>query len=336
MKKEINDIDDLIGKVLAGEASAEEQVRLNNWIALSDENRRYLEQIKIIFDRAASNTVQLSFDTDAAWNKVKNKLKESREEKPVFQMRHSRRTISFRIAASIVMLIGVGLFAYIFLDKSKSQTFAFAVDKKASQDTMPDGSIAFLNKRSSISYEYTAREKTRKVKLKGEGFFEVKHEEEKPFIIQAEELLIRDIGTAFNVRAYPESDTIVVTVKTGEVQIYTLKDEGLNLKMGETGIYSKSLKQFTRLEKIDTNILSYKTGVFSFNSTNLKAVIEKINEVYSVKIKLDSPSLDKCPLTVNFHGDTIDTIVEVIAETLKLSVTRNGDEIILKGTGCNQ
>jgi transmembrane sensor len=336
VEKEINDIDDLIGKVLAGEATEEEQLRLDNWIGLSDENRQYVEQIKIIFDRAASNTVQLSFDTDAAWNKVKTKLRESREDQRVFTMRHSRRTRFLRIAASIIMLMGVGLFAYIFLDRSKPQTFAFAVDSKVAQDTMPDGSTAFLNKRSSIAYEYTPGKKTRKVKLKGEGFFEVRHEEQKPFIIEAEEVLIRDIGTAFNVRAYPESDTIVVTVKTGEVQIYTLKDEGLNLKMGETGIYSKSLKQFTRLEKIDTNILSYKTGVFSFNSTNLKSVIEKINEVYDVKIKLDSPSLDKCPLTVNFHGDTIDTIVEVIAETLKLTVIKNGNEFILKGTGCNQ
>ncbi|CAN5156386.1 DUF4974 domain-containing protein [soil metagenome] len=336
MEKQINDIDDLIGKVLAGEATAEDQLRLNNWIGLSDENRQYVEQIKIIFDRAASNTVQLSFDTDAAWNKVKTKLRKSREDGSAVAMRYSSRARVLRIAASIFMLMVVGLFAYLSLNKSKAETFAFAVDNKAAQDTMPDGSTAFLNKRSSIIYEYTPGKKTRNVKLKGEGFFEVKHEAEKPFIIEAEEVLVRDIGTAFNVRAYPESDTIVVTVKSGEVQIYTLKDQGLNLQMGETGIYSKSLKQFTRLEKIDTNILSYKTGVFSFTSTNLKSVIEKINEVYDVKITLDSPALDKCPLTVNFQGDSIDTIVEVIAETLKLTVIRNGDQIVLKGTGCMQ
>ncbi len=53
MEKDINDIDDLIGKVLVGEASAEEQLRLNNWTQLSAENKHYVYQIKIIFDRAA-------------------------------------------------------------------------------------------------------------------------------------------------------------------------------------------------------------------------------------------------------------------------------------------
>ena len=200
---------------------------------------------------------------------------------------------------------------------------------------MPDGTTAFLNKKSSIVYEYSPRQKTRKVKLKGEGFFEVKHEEEKPFVIEVEEVRVRDIGTAFNVRAYPESDTVEVIVKTGEVQIYTAKNTGLDLKAGETGIYSKRLREFYRLEKIDTNALSYKTGVFSFNNTDLKSVIEKINAVYGSKIKLGNQGLAACRLTVSFHNDTLDTVVDVIAETLKLTMTRKGKEIVLNGPGCN-
>ncbi|MEJ0055139.1 MAG: FecR domain-containing protein [Bacteroidota bacterium] len=113
------------------------------------------------------------------------------------------------------------------------------------------------------------------------------------------------------------------------MQIYTLKNAGLNLKMGETGIYSKSLKEFTRLERADTNILAYKTGIFSFNNTDLRSVINKVNEVYGITIRLENPALASCRLTVNFNRDTVDTIVEVIAETLKLTVTRNGNEILL-------
>ncbi len=333
MEKEINDIDDLIGKVLADEANAEEQARLKAWSEVSAENQKYIDQIKTIFEKAASNTVQLNFDTDAAWKKVKNKLKESREEKPVFTMKRSPYRSALRIAAGIVFLLGIGIFGYQWLSKP-TQTFAATSNDTTTENTLPDGSVAFLNKKSSITYEYTPLKKERKVKLKGEGFFEVKHEEEKPFVIEADEVLVRDIGTAFNIKAYPESDTILVTVKTGEVQIYTLKNKGLDLKMGETGVYRKSLKEFTRLEKADTNVLAYKTGVFSFNNTDLKSVINKINEVYSVTIVLENPALASCRLTVNFNGDTIDTIVEVIAETLKLTVTRNGKEILLSGAGC--
>lgn len=335
MEKDINDIDDLIGKVLANEASTEEQLRFSNWVQLSEENRHHVIQMKVIFDRAASNTFQLSFDEDVAWHKIKSRLTKSNEGKTVFMTELTSRRAILRIAASIMFFCCVGMMAYFTLSKKSAQIFAVVADTKTIQDSLPDGSAVFLNKKSSITYESNLK-KTRKVNLKGEGFFEVKHEEERPFVVEAEGVLVRDIGTSFNVKAYPESDTIVVTVQTGEVQIYTLKDKGLNLKRGETGMYSKYLKQFTRLEKTDTNILSYKTGLFSFNSTDLKSVIEKINEVYDSRIKLDSPSLDKCPITVDFHGDTIDTIIEVIAETLKLTVIRKDNEIILKGTGCNQ
>ena len=333
VEKEINDIDDLIGKVLAGEATTEEQGRLDAWSNASAENQKYVDQIKTIFDKAASNTVQLNFDTDAAWRKVKSRLKESREEKPAFMMPASPYRSVLRIAASVVLIIGIGLFGYQWLNKP-TQTLEAASDNATLENILPDGSTAFLNKKSSLSYEYVPFKKERKVKLKGEGFFEVRHEEEKPFVIEADEVLVRDVGTAFNVKAYPESDTVVVTVKTGEVQIYTLKNTGLNLKMGETGIYSKSLKEFTRLEKADTNVLAYKTGIFSFNNTDLKSVINKVNEVYGITIILENPALASCRLTVNFNSDTVDTIVDVIAETLKLTVTRNGKEILLSGTGC--
>lgn len=334
MGNEITDIDDLIGKVLAGEASEEEQLRLDAWSRSSADNQKYFNQIKTIFEKAASQDVQLNFDTDVAWKKVKRKLEKSKKVKTRFLPIFTNRTM-LRIAASFVFLMGAGFIVYQWVN-IPTETFSLASDVLTLQDTLPDGSTAFLNKKSSISYEYSPRQKTRKVRLKGEGFFEVKHEQEKPFVVEAQEVLIRDIGTAFNVKAYPESDTVVVTVKTGEVQIYTLNDKGLNLKVGEAGIYRKSLHEFSRIEKVDTNALAYKTGVLSFNSTDLKTVITKVNEVYNSKIKLENQALSTCRLTVNFHNDTLDTVVEVIAETLKLTVTRKGKEILLNGPGCNQ
>ena len=333
MENEINDIDDLIGKVLAGEASADEQLRLDAWSRSSANNQKYFNQVKTIFEKVASHHVQLHFETDVVWKKIKKKLEKSKKAKTRFLPIFTNRTM-LRIAAGVMFLMGAGFIAYQWFN-IPTETFSIASDVLTIQDTLPDGSTAFLNKKSSIAYEYNPRQKTRRVRLKGEGFFEVNHEQEKPFVVEAQEVLIRDIGTAFNVKAYPESDTVVVTVKTGEVQIYTLNNKGLNLKVGEAGIYRKSLHEFSRLEKVDTNALAYKTGVLSFNNTDLKTVITKINEVYNSKIKLETPSLAPCRLTVNFHNDPLDTVVEVIAETLKLTVTRKGKEILLNGPGCN-
>jgi ferric-dicitrate binding protein FerR (iron transport regulator) len=322
-------IDDLIGKVLANEATPEEQSEVDRWLLLSEDNRKYFEHVKTIFDRASASSIQMKFDADIAWNKVRKKL--SHKGKAV--RLEPNRNMIWRIAAGILLIIGVS-YAVYELSAPAPQVAQAASGSTTLQDTLPDGSTAFLNKKSEVHFEYDARQKTRKVTLKGEAFFEVKHEEEKPFVIQTDEVLIKDLGTAFNVKAYPESKTVEVIVESGEVHIYTLKNPGIDIRAGETGVYDKSLKEFTKVMKADTNVLAYKTRVFSFNNTDLGSIVSMLNEVYGSKISLSNPMLSNCHITVNFNNEPIETVVEVLAETLNIKVTRNQDQIILEGTGC--
>jgi len=325
-------MDDLIGKVLAGESTPAENAALQAWIAQSDANRKYVEQLKTIFEKAASNSVQLKFDTDAAWQKVRKKLKPG-PASPVVEPVDAGNWMPLRIAAGILLVSLSSIFIYRAMAPDIEKA-AIVSQATVVQDTLPDGSMAFLNKKSELSFEYNPRLKTRKVKLKGEAFFEVKHEQEKPFVIETDEVLIKDLGTAFNVKAYPESNTVEVIVESGEVQIYTLKNKGLKLIAGEKGIYDKTIKEFSKIVKIDTNSLSYKTKVFSFNNTDLGSVVSMLNEVYGVKINLSNDALKNCHLTVNFNNDELETVIDVLAETLNLKVTRVNNEITLEGAGC--
>ena len=329
---EANDIDNLIGKVLANESTTEEQMHVRDWIDLSDTNKIYFEQISTIFNKAAANNVQLQFDTDVAWTKVKEQVRTEKDHSKTRSI-NSGYGGALRIAAGIIILLTLGILSYRWMNPT-IQTFAIASDLTTVNDTLPDGSTTFLNKNSSLAFEYNLREKTRKVKLKGEGFFEVKHQEEKPFVIEAQEVLIRDIGTTFNVKAYTNSDTVEVIVKTGEVQIYTLKNPGLNLVAGETGFYSKRLREFSKMIKADTNALAYKTGIFSFNNTDLQSILDKLNEVYGSHIKLANEKLGHCHITVNFNNEKLEQVVDIIAATLNLTVVRKEKEIILDGRGC--
>jgi transmembrane sensor len=326
---EFDHIDDLIGKVLAQEATEVEQNQLKQWLEESEANRKYFAHLKLIFDKAAATPVRIKFDQDEGWQKVKSKIHGEKR---------SQYFISpyvIRIAAGIAFIAAVSFFIYQWW-RPVVQTLAITTDKKIEQDTLPDGSVAVLNKNSSLNIEFNSRNKTRKVKLRGEAYFEVKHVEEKPFVIEIEEVLVRDIGTSFNVKAYPNSDTVVVTVESGEVQFYTLKNPGLMLKAGEAGVYRKSFKEFSKMVKADTNVLAYKTKIFSFKDTDLKKAVEMINEIYDSKIVLGNPSIGHCHVTVNFNNDKIEDIADIIAETLSLSVEKKGEEFILTGSGCNK
>jgi ferric-dicitrate binding protein FerR (iron transport regulator) len=329
---ESNDIDDLIGKVLSGEATPEEIGQVEDWRKASSENEKYYADMQVIFVRAAANQVKVDFDTDAAWRKVKSRLAKQNGATVV----HMQTNWSaLRMAAGIVLVVTTGIFAWRWFNQPV-QTLAVVSENTVVQDTLPDGSTAFLNKRSSITYEYNPKSKTRKVKLKGEGFFEVKHEEEKPFVIETEETLVRDIGTAFNIKSYPDKDTVEVVVREGVVQFYTLNDPGLTIRAGETGLYSKRDKFFTKLEKADTNVLAYKTRVFNFNATDLRTAVQQINEVYDSHILLGNTEIGNCQLTVTFRDNKVEEMVEIIAETLGVTIERNDrNEIILNGK-CQQ
>ena len=329
----LNDMDDLIGKVLAGEASAQEQESVLLWRKQSEANEKYFNQVHDIFERVGADAVKIEFDTDAAWNKVKSKISKNNDK--VVSINRTNFFSPLRIAAGFILLLGVVAVFYL-LSAAPIQTLAVLSEKTTRQDTLPDGSTAFLNKMTELTFEYNPREKTRKVKLKGEAYFTVKHEEEKPFIIEADEILVRDIGTEFNLKAYPDKDTIEIIVTQGEVQFYTRNDSGLNLKAGEKAIYSKRTKEFYRIEKPDTNTLAYKTKVFSFNNTDLRSVVMLLNEVYNSKIGLASESLYNCRLTANFKEDNPEIIVEVIAETMGLELTKKEDQLILSGKGCEK
>lgn len=328
------DIDELIAKVLAGEADAGEQVIVESWRLESADNERSFQRTKTIFEKAAAVNVRVSFDADAAWQNVRKRIKPQPAGRQV-----SFRTnfwIATRVAAGILLVAAAGVWIFDLTQNTVTPSLEVVTVNKTAQDTLPDGSTAFLNKKSSITYAFDKKTNTRKVALKGEGYFEVKHEEKRPFVIEADEALVKDLGTAFNVKAYPGEDTVEVVVKEGLVQFYTRSNPGIDVHAGETGIYSKRTKSFTKLHRADTNVFAYKTGVFAFHSTDLQSVVDRVNEVYDAKIVLGSDKIRDCRLTVNFTNEQLETIVDVIAETLALQVQKDPvkKEIVLTGPGC--
>ncbi len=330
MKEEFENIDNLIGNLLAGEATLEEKTKVEEWVSQSADNKAYFEQLKTIFEGASSKNIQLQVDEDVAWQKVKSKLK-----RPNKRVETNYWTI-LKIAAGIAWL---GFLVFMFFQnrnsQEKNQTISFKTEKQTQQDTLLDGSTAFLNRNSNLIYSYNPKMKLRTVKLSGEAFFDVKHNDQKPFVIETDAVFIKDIGTEFNVKAYPEDSIVIVTVSSGEVQFYSTNNPGLHLKAGEKGIYDKSFKAFSKILKSDTNVLAYKNKILTFKNSDLQSVINSLNEVYNTKITLANEAIKKCRLTVNFNNDRLETIIDVIAETLHLSVTKTGDEVTLSGTGCN-
>jgi len=320
-------INDVLGKYLSGEATAEEIDFVEKWIAATPENRKYFQQLKIIFTSAARMSEVHTFNADIAWDKVRNKLRNADLNIP-----KERRLLPvlLRIAASILAAVAVVFAAYrYFAEGPLEARLLTEVNTKA--DTLPDGTAVFLNKKTELLFIHEANSKRRVVRLKGEAFFEIKAQKENDFLVSVDDLFIRDIGTAFNVKAYPGSATIEIFVQQGEVICYTDADT-INLGANMKVVYDKATRKFTSDEP-KPNELAYKTRAFVFNDMELRDVAEQLNSVYGHRIEISAP-LTTCRLSVSFNGETLDEVVSVIAETLDLTVKRSGDIYLLEGAGC--
>lgn len=332
MSNSYENIDDLLGKYLAGEASEQERLQVRAWLSADEANLRYFDQMQLIFEKAATVSHLQEFDTDAAWANLRSRLRTG-DPRVIPLQRAVDYSLLYKVAASAIILFGIAWF--LFRTTTDDQAIApveLVAEKATVSDTLPGGSDVTLNKVSRVEYAYDNKKQSHKVKLSGEAYFNIRKKPSEDFIIDAGDVFIRDIGTSFNVRAYPDSDEVEVLVEEGEVQFFTADSEGITLKAGGKGVYNKKSKAFA-IEQPEPNITSYKTRNFVFNGADLGAMATALNNVYDTQVVV-AENIRNCSITVSFHDESIDEIMAVVAETLGLTLRTEGDKILLEGQGC--
>jgi ferric-dicitrate binding protein FerR (iron transport regulator) len=325
-------IDHLISRYLTGEASFEERQQLENWMNESEVNNKYFIDNKFIHDKAVASHTLNRVNVDKAWANLHKQMKSGK----TVQMEAKKRVLIpvwLRVAAILVLTIGLG---YWLLNIKSAAEKVLAVSNDSTMKVkLADNSQVVLNKKSKITYSKNYGKKNREVTLQGEAYFDVVHSPDTPFVVKAEEILIKDIGTAFNVKAYDNSNTVEVFVEKGEVLLYSADNSGINLKEGEKGIYNRVNHSFTKTTTVETNLLSYKTKLFVFEGAKLSNAINQINAVYTKNIRINNNALMNCSITVTFDNEDIGTIANIIAETLHLKVIELPDGYLLEGSNCN-
>jgi ferric-dicitrate binding protein FerR (iron transport regulator) len=329
-------IDLIISRYLAGEASPEEAMFLDDWIATSDENRDYFVSFRWVHSHVKGSASQNTVNVDRAWRKVQQQI--TPQIITPRRTKEDKRLIPWmQIAAGILVLIGFTTALYWILTSranNQVQVVALVAKDSTQQYNMADSSQVVVRKGSTITYPSDYGRKKREVTLSGEAFFNVKHDVQKPFTVKADETFVKDVGTSFNVKANPQSKTVEVFVETGEVYFYTMNAAGITLKPGETGIYYKITRKFVRKEAIDINKLDLKRRSFDFQNTRLADAIEMLNRVYDQKIEIPEAAIANCRITVSFRNESLEMVVSVIAETLGVNYTSTLQGFKIYGNHC--
>lgn len=207
----------LLFKYFRGLTTGEERKRVEDWMQISEENEKTVLQAARIFYISQTSERILSRNSIEAYKKVQKRIDKRKKKIRLYE-------ISI-VAACFVGLLVISTAISFLLRKSSvlaPQQITVCANRgvRTSLD-LPDGSIAYLNSGSTLSYPSSYDAEERKVTLVGEAYFSVKHDPAHPFIVSVshDRLRVKVLGTEFNVRAYEKENVVQTTLVSGSVNL---------------------------------------------------------------------------------------------------------------------
>lgn len=286
------------------------------------------ELMKKTWDQFSTNPEYKFKDTGKAWAKLNERMEHDglmEEHMPASALQNTQYFL--RIAAVILVILAVGIPAvYYSVQKSEQQEM---VTYKAQEGTLtvdlPDGSRVFLNEGATLDVEDDF-DNARNVQLRGEGFFDVLSDPERPFRVNSGKVTITVLGTSFNIREKTDR-SVEVFVESGKVRVDLADhDNGIILEPGQLGKAGQELET-TVLN--DDNYLSWKTKEFKFVDESLDNILHILERSYHVEVDTNALADANLRLTTSYSNQSFDAILSTICTALNMHYEKEGKVYIL-------
>ena len=326
---EKQDYETMLIRYLKGEATPEEAMTLEDWIAEKEENKTLYSQYERLIH---GDQVFQKPDEDEAWARIQKSTS------PIGRIVHLNKRIFWTSAVAALLIIGILLFNFqdtlpkkgvnnqnhVTTNTSAGVMFA---EKQSENFTLSDQSTVELKKGSSLELAKDFGKGQRRSKLKGSGRFSVIHDEANPFIIEVSGLEVHDIGTVFDIQSM--EDTVKVVVHEGAVEL-RLNNETLAMEAGDSAFYviSEQLIQAYAAPEARKDV------IFNFDGTTLSEVATILNSFFSKNIVIVTEELKTCKITIVFKNKSLAEILEYIKLTLDLNMVYKPSKIEIYGEGC--
>ena len=195
--------------------------------------------------------------------------------------------LHFATGFAVAACLTAGFFfvSSLYSRKAPSMVTVSALCGQQSMVTLPDGSVAYLNSDSYITYNTDYNDKDRTIFLSGEAYFEVAKNKEIPFIVDAQGVLkVQALGTKFNVKAYPGEKEITATLKQGCIMA-TSNDSKVILNPGEEARYSKTSNRLvSNLSPNPDHLIPWRDNELLLTKSSLLEISEILKRMYGVNV----------------------------------------------------
>ena len=282
-----HEIWEVIVSVLDGNPSPDDEIIFNEWIKVPENKNIYNYLSRL---RYAGNTDHIESAKERVFRKVQEKIQN-------YRFKHNLRLWQYIAAASFLILISISSLWYY---SNQSRLIANVETRTPfgvrSRITLSDGTTVYLNSGSSLSYPVRFTQGKRKVVLKGEAYFEVTKDPKHPFVVNADNLDIRVLGTHFDVKAYADDNKVVTTLLEGAVDITGIPgaDQQKNyvLAPNQQAVYIKDTKSMNVHKVEDASLYAiWKDGQLYFDNERFADITKKLERAFNMKIRISSDKL---------------------------------------------
>lgn len=317
--------ENIIIRVIRGEATESENKAVLEWIKQSDENLKQFSDLKMMWaissapDEEASEKQLLEFKSttiNRRWANISNR----------------RFWFGFASAASVAMVIlfaglfsgklGVDNSAKILNSKTESlrtvnQMYMYTDKGVKGKVVLPDGSTVWLNSDSKLVYPDNFTGDLREVEISGEAYFEVKKDSTKPMLVKTSKgFTIRVTGTTFSIKSYENDLVSKAILYNGSIELITnsggdKEEVVLDLKPNDCAtIAVDGTTKITRIEK--TTDIAWLKGEIIFEDTPMVEVLKVIERWYGKKFEVKDSSFYNYKLNASFKSESLVQILDII------------------------
>ena len=268
--------------------------------------------------------------TDQAWNELYSRLEQDNLI-PARGQKRLMRPVFAGMAAAIAVLCLCGALGIWLLNDGGTDERLLSL-KNCPEDntlvtTLEDGSIIYLAQDATLSYPEHFEADKRLVKLDGNELFDVRGNQQRPFLIEPKYTTIDVVSTAFNVKNNGKND-FELSVQRGLVKVTRLDNgESSFVKAGETVILNKNL--FLKSPTSDMDQFARYTERIQFKDETLANIVRVINRMSSQPVQLSSSELENRRLTVSFYDNSPAAMTELICLALGLTSEQKEDTLVI-------
>ena len=325
----------LIARFLENNLDEEELIVLKSWMNESYENRKLFDQYNEVWQ--LSNVVfnEGQYNTEACWNTIQKTIaKNSFKTKNKVRLVKPDQIVFWKVASIAAMLIAA-LFIGLFFQKSDKKTKSQIVTIQSprgekSKVVLADSTVVWLNSESQLTYSNDFDGEMRLVTLSGEGYFDVKEDRDRPFIVKTMNADIEVYGTRFNVSSYPDEQQTETTLEEGKIGVYIVgKSNPVTVNPGERFILNKQTGE-TSLKQVDTDLYtSWKENKLRFDNALFGDVVKKLERWYDVKIFLDKDLVYSERYTMCIKTESLREVMKRIKLTTPMSYKIDEEKVFI-------